>query len=121
LSWGVTGQQDIGDFYSYLPRYTASTPTAQYQFGNTFYSYLRPAGYDPNIKWETTTTSNIGLDYGFFNNRIYGTIDVYQKKTEDLLSTIPVAPGSNFVNELTTNVGNIESKGVEFVLNTVPV
>ncbi|HEY8397133.1 MAG TPA: SusC/RagA family TonB-linked outer membrane protein [Flavihumibacter sp.] len=121
LSWGVTGQQDIGDYYSYMPRYTASTPTAQYQFGNAYYSYLRPAGYDPNIKWETTTTSNIGLDYGFFNNRIYGTIDLYQKKTKDLLSTIPVAPGSNFVNELTTNVGNIESKGVEFVLNTVPV
>lgn len=121
LSWGVTGQQDIGEFYSYLPRYTASTQTAQYQFGNSFFSYLRPAGYDPNIKWETTTTTNIGLDFGFFGNRISGSIDVYQKKTEDLLSTIPVAPGSNFVNELTTNVGNIDNKGIEFVLNTVPI
>lgn len=121
LSWGVTGQQDIGDYYSYLPRYTASTQTAQYQFGNSYFSFLRPAGYDPNIKWETTTTSNIGLDFAFLNGRISGSIDAYQKKTEDLLSTVPVAPGSNFVNQLTTNVGNIDNKGIEFVLNTVPV
>lgn len=120
-SWGVTGQQDIGNFYSYLPRYTASTETAQYQFGDRFYSYLRPEGYDPNIKWETTTTNNIGLDFGLWNNRISGSVDVYQKKTRDLLSTIPIAPGSNFVNEITTNVGNIDNKGIEFVLNTVPV
>lgn len=120
-SWGITGQQDIGDYYGYLPRYSRSTPTAQYMFGNVFYSYLRPAGYDPNIKWETTTTNNIGLDFGFFNNRLSGSVDFYMKKTEDLLSQVPVAPGSNFVNLLTTNVGNIENKGVEFVLNTVPV
>lgn len=121
MSWGVTGQQDIGDFYSYLPRYTASNQTAQYQFGNSFFSFLRPAGYDPNIKWETTETYNLGLDFGFLNNRISGSVDVYQKKTRDLLSTVPVAPGSNFVNLITTNVGNIDNKGVEFVLNTVPV
>jgi iron complex outermembrane receptor protein len=59
IGWGITGQQDIGNNYSYLPRYTSSSNTAQYQFGNTFYGFLRPAAYDPNIKWETTTTTTL--------------------------------------------------------------
>ncbi|SDX45187.1 iron complex outermembrane recepter protein [Hydrobacter penzbergensis] len=120
-SVGVTGQQDIGNYYGYLPKYSQSSNTAQYQFGNTFYSFLRPSAYDPNIKWETTTTTNLGLDFAFLNNRISGSVDVYKKKTKDLLSVIPVAPGSNFDIALLTNVGNIENKGVEFAVNTIPV
>jgi iron complex outermembrane receptor protein len=127
-SWGVTGQQDIsgtgGSFnatYPYLPVYSLSNSAAQYQFGTTYYNYLRPGAYDPNIKWETTTTSNIGLDFGFFNNRISGSIEVYKKETKDLLSTVPQAPGRNFDISIVTNIGNLESKGVEFVLNTTPV
>ncbi|MBP9099523.1 MAG: SusC/RagA family TonB-linked outer membrane protein, partial [Ferruginibacter sp.] len=96
FGWGVTGQQDGIGFYSYLPVYAQSSPTAQYLFGNTYYSFLRPSAYDANIKWETTTTTNLGLDFGFLKNRISGTIELYKKKTEDLLSVIPVAPGSNF-------------------------
>jgi len=127
LGWGVTGQQGLKDingadvFYPFLPRYTASNSTAQYQFGNVFYSFLRPVAYDLNIKWETTTTSNIGLDFGLLNNRISGSIDLYYKKTKDLISVIPVAPGSNFDITLLTNVGNMENKGVEFTINTSPV
>ncbi len=122
LGWGITGQQDGIGYYSYLPRYTRSTNTgAQYQFGDAFYSYLRPEGYDANLKWETTTTSNIGLDFSFFKNRISGSADFYMKKTKDLLSQVPVAPGANFVNLLTINVGNMEVKGFEFTLNTTPV
>lgn len=121
LGWGVTGQQDIGNLYPYLPRYSQSTSTAQYQFGNTFYSFLRPSAYDANIKWETTTTSNVGLDFAFLNNRISGSIDAYYKKTKDLLSVIPIAPGANFDITLLTNVGNMENKGIEFTLNTTPV
>lgn len=122
LSWGVTGQQDGIGYYSYLPRYTQSFNSgAQYQFGSTFYSYLRPEGYDANLKWETTTTSNIGLDFSFLNNRISGSADFYNKKTKDLLSQVPVAPGANFVNLLTINVGNMEVKGFEFTLNTTPI
>jgi TonB-dependent starch-binding outer membrane protein SusC len=121
-SWGVTGQQDGIDYYAYLPRYRQSVNSAaQYQFGNTFYTYLRPSAYDPNLKWETTTTANIGLDFGFNNNRISGSIDIYKKKTEDLLSKVPVAPGSNFNIELLTNVGNMENKGVEITINTIPI
>lgn len=118
LGYGVTGQQDGIPYYSYLTRYTRSNSSAQYQFGDQFYTFLRPEGYDASIKWETTTTSNIGLDFGFANNRISGTVDFYFKKTKDLLSDVPVAPGANFVNRITTNVGNIENKGVELTLNS---
>jgi TonB-dependent starch-binding outer membrane protein SusC len=117
LGWGVTGQQDIGGDYPYLPVYRASTETAQYQFGNTFYNTLRPNPYDANIKWEETTTYNLGLDFGFANNRITGSVDIYQRNTKDLLNFIPIAAGSNFSNFLTTNVGNLENKGVEFTIS----
>ena len=121
VGWGITGQQDGIDYYGYLPRYSQSNNTAQYQFGNTFYPFLRPSAYDPNIKWETTTTTNIGLDYAFANNRISGSIEYYNKKTKDLLSVVPVAPGANFDITLLTNVGNIQNSGVEFTINTTPV
>jgi len=119
--WGITGQQDGIGLYNYLPVYSQSNIAAQYQFGNTFYGFLRPGSYDPDLKWETTTTENIGLDFGFLNNRISGSIEVYRKKTKDLLSTVPVAAGGNFDIQLLTNVGNVENKGVEFTLNTTPV
>ncbi len=121
LGWGITGQQDGIGYYDYITRYTTSASTAQYQFGNSFTGFYWPPAVDPSLKWETTTTSNIGLDFGFFNNRISGSIDVYRKKTKDLLSTIPVGPGQNYNIELRTNVGNLENKGIEFTLNTVPV
>lgn len=121
LGWGKTGQQDGIGYYSYLPRYSLSNSTAQYQFGNAFVSYLRPEGYDASLQWESTTTSNIGLDFGFLNSRVSGSIDVYKKKTSDLLAEVTIAPGANFVNKIVTNVGNTENKGVELTVNTVPV
>src|SRR5690606_25873001 len=76
LGYGITGQQNITDNdYPYMARYTFGEPTAAYQFGNSFIQTIRPEGYDANIKWEETTTYNIGLDYGFLNNRISGAID----------------------------------------------
>ncbi|MBA4407902.1 MAG: TonB-dependent receptor [Bacteroidota bacterium] len=119
LGWGITGQQSVGNDYPYLPVYRSSTATAQYQFGNTFYNTLRPNPYDANIKWEETTTYNVGLDFGFMKNRITGTIDAYKRDTKDLLNTIPIAAGSNFSNFLLTNVGNLENKGVELSLNGI--
>jgi iron complex outermembrane receptor protein len=117
LGWGITGQQDIGNDFPYLPVYRGSTATAQYQFGNTFYNTLRPNPYDANIKWEQTATYNIGLDFGFAKNRLTGSIDAYKRETKDLLNFIPIAAGSNFSNFLTTNVGNLENKGIELSLN----
>ena len=121
IGYGVTGQQDGIGYYSYLTRYTRSNNSAQYMFGSTYYSFLRPEGYDASLKWETTTTANLGLDFGFLNNRITGSFDYYKKKTKDLLSEVPVAPGANFVNKITTNVGSLNNEGFELVINTVPV
>lgn len=119
--WGITGQQDGIDFYGYLPRYTLGNNSAQYQFGNEFVTMFRPSAYDPNLRWETTQNINLALDFGFFDNRINGSVDVFQRKTEDLLSVVPIALGTNFSNQLLTNVGNIESKGIEFTLNLNPI
>jgi TonB-linked SusC/RagA family outer membrane protein len=125
LSYGETGQQDIGnlrrDYYAYQPTYVGSQPTAQYPFGNTYYTTLRPSGYDANIKWETTTTYNAGLDYGIMDNRVYGAIEVYQRKTKDLLNFVPVPAGTNLTNFITTNVGDLENKGVELSLNVAAI
>ena len=121
LGLGTTGQQDGIAYYSYLPVYYQSTSTARYLLDSTYYTFLRPTAYDPNIKWETTTTANVGIDYGFLNNRINGSVDIYQKNTSDLLSVVPIAPGANFDISLLTNVGKLRNRGVEFTLNTVPV
>lgn len=121
VGWGVTGQQDFNNYYPYMARYAYGSNTAQYQFGDKFYQFLRPAAVDANIKWETTTTTNIGLDFGFANNRITGTVEWFNKDTRDLLAVAPVAYGSTFDISVFTNVGNLTNKGMEFVLNTTPV
>lgn len=115
--YGITGQQDIGDTYPYLPTYTESTLTAQYQLGNTFTTTLRPNGYDPNIRWESTTTINGGVDVGILNDRFSVTADYYYRETTDLLNKIPVAAGTNLTDLLTTNVGSLTNKGIEITLN----
>jgi len=121
LGYGVTGNQDIGSYYPYQATYTLSTSTAQYSFGNNSYQTWRPNPYAANIKWEQQSTYNIGLDYGFLNNRLNGSVDVYDKKTSDLLATINVPVGTNFSNQITTNIGNMENKGVEFSINAIPI
>ncbi|WP_212747546.1 SusC/RagA family TonB-linked outer membrane protein [Fodinibius saliphilus] len=114
LGYGVTGQQRINQGnYPYLPQYTFSEPTAQYQFGDTFIQTLRPEGYNQNLKWEETTTYNIGLDYGLFDDRLFGSIEAYYRETNDLLNVIPVPAGTNFTNRILSNIGSMEVKGVE--------
>jgi len=117
LGYGITGQQDVGNDFPYLPKYTLSDAYARYQFGSQFYNTLRPEGYDSKIKWEETITYNIGLDFGFLQNRITGTFDLYSRETKDLLNTIPVPAGSNLTNKILTNVGNLTNKGFEFTIN----
>jgi len=121
LGYGITGQQDGIANFAYLSSYSLSNANASYQFGGTYYQGYRPGGYNPNIKWEQTATSNIGLDYGFLDNRITGSIDLYLKKTKDLLNLIPQPAGSNFAAYVLANVGNMENKGVEFSINTEPI
>ncbi|MBN2742794.1 MAG: TonB-dependent receptor [Marinilabiliaceae bacterium] len=116
-SYGVTGQQDGIGNYAYLPVYTISQTGAGY-----FNSYTyRPQAYDANLKWETTTAYNWGLDFGFFNNRLSGSIDYYTRQTEDLLARVPSAAGTNFDKTIMTNVGNVDSEGWEMVINATPV
>jgi iron complex outermembrane receptor protein len=121
LSYGVTGQQDGIGNYNYLPVYTYGQAGAEYLLGNQYYNTYRPEAYDANLKWETTTAYNAGIDFGFFNNRINGSVDYYTRKTKDLLARVPAAAGTNFDKSIMTNVGNVDSKGVEFSLNVIPI
>lgn len=125
LGIGQTGQQDIGEgyYYAHLPRYSMSTDVyKQYNMGDSGYSfYLTPSAYDPNIKWETTTTYNIGLDFGILDGRINGSVDWYLRQTDDLLNEVITPMGSNFGNKVMTNIGSMENRGVEFNVNFTPV
>ena len=122
LGYGITGQQNInqGDYPS-IPTYHTNQHGSLYWFGNSVITPITPKGYAAQIKWEETTTYNIGLDFGFARNRINGSIDVYQRKTKDLLNTVPVAAGTNLTNYLLMNVGDLENKGIEGALNVVPI
>ncbi|MEE9348704.1 MAG: SusC/RagA family TonB-linked outer membrane protein, partial [Flavobacteriaceae bacterium] len=117
LGWGIVGQQDIGVDFPGLPRYLNGQDTAQYQFGNEFVFTSRAEPYNPLLKWEETETYNIGLDYGMFERRIDGAIDVFYRKSSDLLNRIPFPAGSSLSNESLANIGNMENQGVEFTIN----
>ena len=121
LSYGVTGQQDGIDNYGYIPVYTISQTGADYMFGGTPIHTYRPEAYNHDLKWETTKAYNAGLDFAFLSNRINGSVDYYNRKTSDLLATVPVPAGVNFDKELLTNVGNVKSSGVEIAINTTAI
>jgi len=120
-SWGVTGQQGGIFEYSYVKRYTRGNQTAMYQFGDQFLTVLRPEAYVEDLRWESTRTTNLGLDFGFFNNRLSGSIDVFQRKGVDMLAEVPIAPGANFSNRALKNVAGMDMQGVEVAINAVPV
>jgi TonB-dependent starch-binding outer membrane protein SusC len=116
-AYGVVGQQDgIGD-YNYIPNYFEGAVTAQYFFGDQWVPVIRPDGYDANLRWETTASFNFGLDFGLYRDRISGAIDVYRKDTRDLLAVVPVPAGTNFTNQILTNVGSMRNEGVEISMN----
>ena len=119
--WGITGQQDIGVSYPAIPFYLASNTAAQYQFGNQFYTTYRPEPYNSNLKWEQTTTLNAGLDFGFVNNRITGSVDLYKRTTEDLLLKTQNPSFFGFSNFDNYNIGTIENKGIEIAAEVIPV
>ena len=123
LGYGTTGQQDLnsGGNYPYQANFDISDPNSRYQFGNNYYYTLRPSAYDANIKWESTTTANIGLDFGFFNNRLTGSIDVYNKNTSNLLNTVNVPVLTNFAATIVENIGKMNNKGGELGLNAIIV
>jgi TonB-linked SusC/RagA family outer membrane protein len=119
LGWGVTGQQDLGDSanFLYLEPYSIGSNISQYVFGPTPTPVAIPTFRNVDIKWEETTTYNAGLDYGFFKNRVTGSVELFYKKTKDLLSYAAISDGSNFSNAGFQNIGDLSTKGVEFTLN----
>ena len=121
LGWGRTGQQDIGsNYYPHIPLFSSSNQgNMQYMPGTS--GTLAPAAYNRNIKWETTETYNAGIDFGFVNGRINGSVDYYFRKTFDLLSEVDVPTGSNFTNRMMSNIGTMHNQGVEVALNFIPV
>jgi iron complex outermembrane receptor protein len=121
LGWGITGQQDIGSDYPAMATYIFSSPGSYYNIGGEYIPTLRPSAYDPDIKWEETTTLNAGFDFGLMNNRIMGSFDIYKRTTDDLLNTVNIPSGSNFSNTLLTNVGSLENRGFEASLNFAPI
>lgn len=120
-SYGVTGQQEGIGNYNYLPVYTYSVTGAEAFFNGQYINTYRPEAYVSDLKWETTTSWNFGLDFGFLDGRIGGAIDFYTRKTKDLLASVPTAAGTNFSKTILTNVGNVDSKGIEISLNATPI
>ena len=124
--YGVTGQQDLGDdYFPYLPVYNQWTgggavyPSITGNGNGTYPLY--PGAYNTNIKWEETHTWNAGIDFGFLNNRILGSIDFYKRKTKDLLTRSPYPAGSNLSNAGNVNLGDLENTGLEFNITARPI
>jgi TonB-linked SusC/RagA family outer membrane protein len=117
LGWGITGNQDIGD-YLYLARYGFGDALTQYPLGDEgFVTTIRPSAFDPALQWEETETFNAGLDFEFLDGRLGGSIDVYRKITTELLFNVNVPAGTNLSNRVTTNIGSLENQGIELALN----
>jgi len=121
LGYGEIGNVNgLGD-YNFLTRYTGSRSNANYQFGSGFFQTYRPEAINEDLRWEVGKNYNAGIDYSLFTNRISGSLNVYYKKTEDLISYTTVDPFTNFSNGIDKNIGDMENKGIEFEINVVPV
>ncbi len=121
VSYGITGQQDGIANYYYQTGYNLGFLNNRYTFGDTPYMTVSPQAYNPDLKWEQTASFNVGLDFGFFDDRISGSVDIYQKNTKDLLNMTTIPLGVNFGNQLLLNIGSMENKGVEFNVNATPI
>ena len=122
LSWGETGQQEVGGYYDTFAQFL-TTQLGSYYF-TTPGGYTNPIaalGYSADLRWETTTTYNVGMDFGFWNDRLTAAVDVYKRDTRDILNYIPVPALSNLTNYLNTNIGSMTNQGVEVDLNAILV
>lgn len=120
FGYGVTGNQDIPD-YRYNTFYQYSYFDAAYPFGNEYLLTIRPRGVDPNLKWEETISTNVGLDAGLFAGRLNLSMDYYVKNVNDLLFEIAVPAGSNLSDRVYTNIGQVQNKGIELTLDATAV
>jgi TonB-linked SusC/RagA family outer membrane protein len=117
VSWGKNGNESVGCNYCAYGSYQVGGPQAQAQLGNQFITTIRPIAFDPNLHWETTTSTNVGLDVGFLRDRFTGSIDYYTKTTRDLLFQIPTAAGTALSNTILTNIGSVRNNGLEFMVD----
>ena len=127
--YGITGQQNLYSDYMGLILYSLSKEYADYTFGEIdpttgdyiYYQSARPQEYNFDLTWEKTSTYNVGLDFGFLNNRITGNLDYYYRYTTDLISKVDVPMGTNFKNQVYSNIGSLSNQGVEVMLNGVAI
>ncbi len=117
LGYGITGQQDIPSAFEFLERYRGSSPNTQYILNGEVVNIVQAQFRNEDIEWEKISEYNIGLDYGFFNDRISGSVDVFRKESDDLLSQAPVPDAANFTNQGFQNIGKFVTEGIEFAIN----
>ncbi len=121
LGYGETGQQDGISNYSYFASYNVNSVADSFYPAMGNGTIYRPDAYNKALTWETTTTYNVGLDFGIINNKLFGSVDAYLRKTTDLINTVYVAALSNFRNQVTGNIGDMENKGIEVALTYRPI
>ena len=127
--YGITGQQNLHSDYMGLALYALSKEYADYTFGEIdpetgdykYYQSARPQEYNLDLTWEKTTTYNVGIDFGVLNNRITANLDYYYRYTTDLISKVDVPMGTNFKNQVYSNIGSLSNQGVEVMLNGVAI
>lgn len=117
--YGISGNAMGFDVYSSYNTYGASG-TFVYD-GKTYRTYGATKNANPDLKWESTGMLNIGLDFAFLKGRLNGTVEVYHKKTKDLIWSYPVSTTQYIYGWIDANVGEMTNKGIEFTLNAVPV
>ena len=119
LSWGETGQQEVGGYYDTFAQFLTNQLGSYYFFNDRLITPISALGYSADLRWETTTTYNVGLDLGFWNDRLTANLDLYRRDTRDILNYIPVPALSNLTNYLNTNIGDMRNLGVELGLNGI--
>ena len=118
VGYGLTGNQEIPN-YRYNVFYKFSQDDASYQFGDDYVNTLRPKGVDPDIKWEETTSINVGVDAAMYDGRLNFSIEYYIKNVNDLLYEVAVPAGSNLSDRVLTNIAKVQNKGIELTIDGV--
>ena len=120
-SWGQTGQQGVGGYYDTQATYYTNLLGSYYYFGGQLINPVTALGYNADLKWETTTTYNVGFDFGFLEDRITAGVDAYWRETTDMINYIPVPALGNLTNYLNSNIGSLVNKGFEFEVNAMAI
>ena len=121
LSWGQTGQQEVGGYYDTFAQFLTTQLGSGYYFDNQLIQPIAALGYSADLRWETTTTYNAGIDLGFWKDRLTVSLDAYKRDTKDILNYIPVPALSNLTNYLNTNIGSMTNIGAEIDINAILV